>query len=126
MKTPFDPVAWDAPKAPALIDAYEKNQVLATAELWVSDANGPEDVIVDSDGTVIVGTADGMLLQLDGNKATALASVGGRPLGLEWYGDDILVCNADLGLQANGFSCSAGSFQCINSNQYVEISGGDA
>ena len=99
MDTPFDPVAWDAPKAPPLIDAYEKNQVLAKAELWVSGANGPEDVIVDSDGSVVVGTADGMLLQLDGNKATALASVGGRPLGLEWYGDDILVCNADLGLQ---------------------------
>ena len=31
--------------------------------------------------------------------AWEMAEVGGRPLGIELYGDDFLVCNADLGLQ---------------------------
>lgn len=99
METSFTPIAWGPPKALPLVDAYAENAVLAAADLWATGAEGPEDVIIDTDSSVIVGTADGMLLRVVGNQATALANVGGRPLGLEWYGDDILVCNADLGLQ---------------------------
>jgi len=99
METSFVPVAWNPLKAPTLTAAFEKNAALATADLWATGADGPEDAIVHSDGSVIVGTADGMLLRVDGTQVTALANVGGRPLGLEWYGDDVLVCNADLGLQ---------------------------
>lgn len=99
MESSFAPIAWNAPKAPPLTDAFESNQVLASADLWSTGAEGPEDVIVDSDDSVIVGTADGMLLRVDGTQVSALADVGGRPLGIEWYDNDILVCNADLGLQ---------------------------
>lgn len=92
-------MAWDPPKAPPLEGEFKTNRALSTAGLWNTGAEGPEDVIVDADGSVIVGTADGTLLRVSNSSASVLANVGGRPLGIEWYGDDILFCNADLGLQ---------------------------
>ncbi len=95
----FEPVAWNPPTPPALEGAYEENTTLAAAERWPTGAKGPEDVVVADDGSAITGTADGRILRLDGTGVIELAKVGGRPLGIEWFGDDLLVCNADLGLQ---------------------------
>lgn len=98
--TDFAPVAWQPASAPALAGTLRENEDLARAELWPMDHAGPEDVIVDDDGTAYAGTSDGSIVRLDGpGRATVLAEAGGRPLGLEWYGDDIIVCNADRGLQ---------------------------
>ena len=63
-------------------------------------AMGAEDVLVDRDGSVLTGTADGTIWRVDatGARVRAVARTGGRPLGLELYGDDLLVCDARRGL----------------------------
>jgi sugar lactone lactonase YvrE len=91
----FQPVPWTPPPAPPLTGGSE----LSGAARWHTGAEGPEDVVVADDGSAITGTADGRILRLDGTGVLEVAKVGGRPLGIEWFGDDLLVCNADLGLQ---------------------------
>ena len=93
--TDFDPIPWQPLPAPSI----ESNHRLATASLWDVGASGPEDVIVTDDGAAIVGTDDGSILRVTESTVEHIADVGGRPLGLEWYGDDIIVCNAFAGLQ---------------------------
>jgi len=96
----FTPQRWQAPTAPGLVGEYAENDLLSQARIVPTPHNGPEDVVVDSSGSVFTGTDDGSILKLDGNGDAALvAQVGGRPLGIELYGEDLLVCNADLGLQ---------------------------
>jgi sugar lactone lactonase YvrE len=96
----FAPKPWKPLPAPKLVDDLERNDRLATSVLWEVETAGPEDVVVDRNGTVYTGTADGLVLALDAPGMTReIADVGGRPLGIEWYGEDLLVCNADLGLQ---------------------------
>lgn len=62
---------------------------------------GAEDVLVTPDGTVLTGTADGVIWALDpatGN-TRRVADTGGRPLGIELLPDgDLLVCDARRGL----------------------------
>ncbi len=99
--TIFEPVAWTPPSPPPLTGDLEKNTVLATASLWPVGGVGPEDVIIDSDGSAIAGLEDGRIVRVrDGGSVEEIADVGGRPLGIEWYDDGtMIVCNADLGLQ---------------------------
>ncbi len=61
---------------------------------------GAEDVLVAADGTVYTGTEDGALWALDpGSGSTRrIADTGGRPLGIELLGEDLLVCDAERGL----------------------------
>jgi len=64
---------------------------------------GPEDVLVDDAGRVYTGLDDGRIVRLDGPGAAArtVATVPGRPLGLEFLGpDELLVCASDAGLLA--------------------------
>lgn len=74
----------------------------AFASLTVHPVPGPgaEDVLVAPDGRVFTGTEDGAIwaLSADGARLNRLAHTGGRPLGLELYGDDLLVCDARRGL----------------------------
>ncbi|MEL6981319.1 MAG: SMP-30/gluconolactonase/LRE family protein [Actinomycetota bacterium] len=96
----FTPEKWQAPEAPGLVGPYEENDRLASARLIPTPVAGPEDVAVGPDGELYTGTEDGSLLRVTtGGDVTTVATVGGRPLGIERYGDDLLVCNADLGLQ---------------------------
>jgi len=99
--TIFEPVAWTPPSPPPLTGDLEKNTVLATAALWPVGGVGPEDVIVDSDGSAIAGLEDGRIVRVrDRGSVEEIAHVGGRPLGIEWFDDGtMIVCNADLGLQ---------------------------
>ncbi|NND83775.1 MAG: SMP-30/gluconolactonase/LRE family protein [Acidimicrobiia bacterium] len=92
----FEPTSWTPDAPPGLDDEHAS---LADAERWLTGADGPEDAVVANDGSAITGTADGRILRLDGTGVVEVAKVGGRPLGIEWFGDDLLVCNADLGLQ---------------------------
>jgi sugar lactone lactonase YvrE len=65
------------------------------------NGNGPEDVVVDAKGRVLTGLDDGRIIRLsrDGDRIDTVADTGGRPLGLELYGEDeLLVCDADRGL----------------------------
>lgn len=65
-------------------------------------SDGAEDVVVDADGYVWTGTVDGSILKVspDGASIERVGNTGGRPLGLELYGDDILICDAHKGLLA--------------------------
>ncbi|GAA3548947.1 SMP-30/gluconolactonase/LRE family protein [Amycolatopsis ultiminotia] len=65
------------------------------------NGHGPEDVVVDAAGRVYTGVDDGRILRVspDGKRIDLLGDTGGRPLGLELYGDDeLLICDARAGL----------------------------
>lgn len=96
----FSPQAWQPGDAPALQGQFDRNDRLASARLFPVGTDGPEDVVVGDDGVAYTGTADGHILSVTGQgKVSSFAKTGGRPLGIEWHGEDLLVCNADLGLQ---------------------------
>ncbi|MFB9831092.1 SMP-30/gluconolactonase/LRE family protein [Actinoallomurus acaciae] len=64
-------------------------------------ANGPEDVVVDRQGDLLTGVADGRILRVDpdSGRNSVVADTGGRPLGMHLMGDDeLLVCDAEQGL----------------------------
>ena len=63
--------------------------------------HGPEDVVLDAQGRIYTGVDDGRILRYtsDGSGTVTIADTGGRPLGLELYGDDeLLICDARAGL----------------------------
>lgn len=65
------------------------------------NGHGPEDVVVDAEGWIYAGVDDGRVLRIapDGKRIDVLGDTGGRPLGLELYGDDeLLICDARAGL----------------------------
>ncbi|CAM3826734.1 SMP-30/gluconolactonase/LRE family protein [Kibdelosporangium persicum] len=65
------------------------------------NGHGPEDVVVDGEGRIYTGVDDGRILRIspDGRRIDVLADTGGRPLGLELYGEDeLLICDARAGL----------------------------
>jgi sugar lactone lactonase YvrE len=99
--TTFSPRAWQPLPAPPLTHDLESNDALASATLWMTPGQGPEDVIVDSRGSAFCGLADGRIVRIDdAGDFEEIANVAGRPLGLEWLDDGaMVVCNADLGLQ---------------------------
>jgi sugar lactone lactonase YvrE len=61
---------------------------------------GPEHVTVDGQGSLLTGLDDGRIVRVGSAGETEIvADTGGRPLGLEPYGDDALVvCDAERGL----------------------------
>jgi sugar lactone lactonase YvrE len=96
----FTPQTWQPLPAPPLTGEFEKNDALAEAALWKVGGEGPEDVVVGSDGTAYAGTADGSIVAAtESGNVRQVADVGGRPLGIEWYGEDLVVCNPTIGLQ---------------------------
>ena len=83
----IEPVAWQAPKAPALAGPYASNDKLAQAILLAKgDGEGPEDVAIDALGRFYVGYADGRIMRFDPNadRGEELTNTGGRPLGLDF------------------------------------------
>jgi sugar lactone lactonase YvrE len=65
--------------------------------------DGAEDVLLDDDGWVYTGTADGSVFRVrpDGARIDRVGNTGGRPLGLEQLPDGrLLVCDAYRGLLA--------------------------
>ncbi len=65
------------------------------------NGHGPEDVVVDGEGRIYAGVDDGRVLRVspDGRRIDVIADTGGRPLGLELYGEDeLLICDARAGL----------------------------
>lgn len=72
-----------------------------TLTLHPLPAMGCEDVLVLPDGGVVTGTEDGSIWRLDPDTGSVrrLAHTGGRPLGIEAFGDgDLLVCDPHRGL----------------------------
>lgn len=65
--------------------------------------HGAEDVVVDAEGWVLTGTADGAVFRVrpDGGRIDRVGHTAGRPLGLELLPDGrVLVCDARRGLLA--------------------------
>jgi len=99
--TTFDPQPWQPLPGPPLTDDLQKNTDLANAELWPTPVGGPEDVIVDSDGSAIAGLEDGRIVRVTSQgPREEIAHLDARPLGIEWIGDgELIVCNTHRGLQ---------------------------
>lgn len=66
--------------------------------------HAPEDTLFDDQGHIYTGLKNGnaiLRVDLGSAKVTVIAEPGGRPLGLDWLPDGrLLLCNAELGLQA--------------------------
>ncbi|GAA1584060.1 SMP-30/gluconolactonase/LRE family protein [Kribbella hippodromi] len=96
MKSSIAPVRWTPP--PAAPVRYPVNVDVEVVEL---PGAGPEDTLIDADGSVLTGLYDGRILRVsaDGRTISTLADTGGRPLGLEWLPDGkVLICDANRGL----------------------------
>ncbi|HKJ57512.1 MAG TPA: SMP-30/gluconolactonase/LRE family protein [Nitriliruptoraceae bacterium] len=104
MVSDFEPVRWNPPPAPGLVGDMAVNTRLRDATRWLVGEAGPEDVAVIPDGAhagVYCGTAPGGIWRfgLDGSGPTRVATVAGRPLGIEVIdAETLLVCAADRGL----------------------------
>lgn len=91
---PIEPVAWEAPQAPALEGPLARNNTLADVTWLGRDVGkGPEDVAIDSEGRLYVGYDDGRVVRFDarGENPEELANTEGRPLGLDFDNDGNLI-----------------------------------
>ncbi|MFI1109989.1 SMP-30/gluconolactonase/LRE family protein [Streptomyces physcomitrii] len=95
------PRKWKPPAAPERARQLVSTPPLPPVHRLALPAAGPEDVVLDAEGRILTGVADGRLLRVDpdtGEVAT-LARTGGRPLGLEFCPDGtLLVCDSRRGL----------------------------
>lgn len=99
--SPIDPLAWDAPAAPALDGVLAANDVLAGAELLGrGQLAGPEDSAVDAQGRLYAGLHDGRIVRLDAEgRPQTFADTGGRPLGMDFdAAGNLIVADAWKGL----------------------------
>lgn len=101
----IDPVAWHPPDPPEKTGVLAENDKLANAERIVY-CKGPEDVAFDDEGYLYTGDEDGIIHRTKtpvDNEPTdlpleAYAQVDGRPLGMEFYDDDLIVASESAGL----------------------------
>lgn len=99
--SPIDPLAWEAPPAPAMTGVLEPNDTLMKAELLGrGQLHGPEDTAVDAQGRVYAGLHDGRIVRIeaDGSVAT-FVDTQGRPLGMAFDATgNLIVADAYKGL----------------------------
>ncbi|MQA60284.1 MAG: SMP-30/gluconolactonase/LRE family protein [Actinophytocola sp.] len=75
----------------------------AAATVIPVNGESTEDVLVDKDGRIYTGLLDGRIVRVsdEGRVIETIGRCPGRPLGLEFYGDDeLVVCASDAGLLA--------------------------
>jgi sugar lactone lactonase YvrE len=96
-KPSISPVRWTPPPVTTLPD-------FGPAELTIVPMPGeaPEDVVVDADGDLWTGLADGRIVRVrDDGTTTVVVDTGGRPLGLHVARDGrLLICDSHRGLLA--------------------------
>jgi sugar lactone lactonase YvrE len=86
LKSPVDPVAYNAAKKPAMTGVLAPNDLLQKAELLArGKVSGPEEVAVDEKGRLYFGTPAGTISRLLPNGVIeTFATTGGRPLGMKF------------------------------------------
>ena len=97
----LDPVCWTPPSDLGLTGAFTPTSPAAPLERWLMPGFGPEDVAVDAQGRLYVGTNDGQIFRVLNEGATIerVASTGGRPGGIEIDNDgSLVVCDMLRGL----------------------------
>ncbi len=96
-RTAIEPVRWQPPPIAPLPE-------FGAAEVTVVAVPGdaPEDVVVDGDGMIWTGLADGRIVRIDPDgRVRVVSDTGGRPLGLAVSRDGrLLVCDSPRGLLA--------------------------
>ena len=94
-RSSISPQVW---KPPAALPAGSPEPIVVRTQRL--PGSGPEDVLVDEDGSVLCGLLDGRILRVRPTGViSTVADTGGRPLGLEWLPDrTVLVCDARRGL----------------------------
>jgi sugar lactone lactonase YvrE len=101
LKSPIDPVAYDAPAKPEMTGVLEPNDLLQKAELLAKGkVNGPEEVAVDEKGNIYFGTPAGTISRLLSNGVIeTFTTTGGRPLGMKFdQKGNLIVADANKGL----------------------------
>lgn len=96
MPTSLQPVRWPAPRAPRRARQLTGAHLLPPVDRLELPGAGPEDVVADAEGRLLVGLEDGRILRVsrDGRLLETLTSTGGRPLGLETLPDGgLLICD---------------------------------
>lgn len=94
-----EPVVWQPPPprlrvADTAIGQYRLDVVRVPG-------TGPEDVVLDAEGRIVTGVADGRIFRIseEGRRIETVANTHGRPLGIELLPDGrYLVCDAKRGL----------------------------
>jgi sugar lactone lactonase YvrE len=97
----ISPVVWQSPVAPERSRRSDSSPPMPAPQVLAVNGTGPEDVLVDEEGRLLTGVDDGRILRLsdEGRRIEVVADTGGRPLGLELFGDGrLLVCDARAGL----------------------------
>ena len=103
---PVEPVAWQAPQAPAYAGPHARNTQLAhLRQLVIGNEEGPESVASGADGKLYAAVASGAVVRLnaDGSGFEKWADTGGRVLGIEFDAHGRLIAaDAMRGLLAIG------------------------
>jgi sugar lactone lactonase YvrE len=97
-KPRIHPVRWQPPPVDPLPDMPASRVTVVPLP-----GNGPEDVVVDTDGQLWTGLEDGRIVRIpaDGGEPAIVANTGGRPLGLHVARDGrVLICDSHRGLLA--------------------------
>jgi len=97
----LSPRCWNPPKAPAQGGRTEATSTFKVSRRLPTGGRGPEDVIFDHDGRLLVGLEGGDVVRIDPDTGDRIVvgNTGGRPLGLEPGGDGtILLCDHDRGV----------------------------
>ena len=89
--------------AGALDSPYAINDALSSAEpIGLGEVDGPEDVILDSDGNLYCGSRDGDIIRFlapDHTRREVFVHIGGQTLGLAFDRDgNLLTCVGGMGL----------------------------
>lgn len=84
---------------------FEINDRLSDAEaIGLGEVEGPEDVVLDSQGRLYCGTRQGWILRFSGPafaQREVFARIGGHPLGMAFDADEnLVVCVGGMGLYA--------------------------
>lgn len=103
LRSPVQAVSWNPPPAVAFDGPFASNSRLQGLEWWAKQLRGPEAILIEPDGTLLTGLADGRIVRLrPGSDAESLlVDTKGRPLAMARHPDGrLIICDAHRGLLA--------------------------